>query len=594
MNSRKPSSAWHWQSDDRRQNCLPHRGRGLGGPPRAITVAKRTALRYGLLLTVGFLCANAHGEPGIRQSKHNLSISGLGVLTAQPAAGSANSELCIFCHTPHSAAKPALWNRYDSAATYTPYRSSTLKATLGQPTGASKLCLSCHDGTVALGKIRSRATPIMMKSAVTMIPKGPNNLGTDLSDDHPVSFKYDATLTSANGQLASPAGSSKMHLDPNGELQCTSCHDPHSDQYGKFLIMNNTASALCVTCHKIKSWSLSSHSLSGKLWNGNPPNPWPHTLEKTVAANACENCHDPHGAGGKQRLMNYAEEEQNCYACHNGNVAAKNVQAEFSKVSVHPVINTLGAHDPMELPLVPSGANRHVECEDCHNPHATTATVSKAPGGLSGALTGVRGINPGGVSLAQVTHEYEICFRCHADTAKGPARVNRQFPQLNTRLEFQNSGATASFHPVILTGRNASVPSLRAPLTVASLISCGDCHNSDSGPNNGGSGPSGPHGSAYIPLLERSLSLTDTGANTGNSALCFKCHDFLNATWSGHLQHIAMTSCMTCHDPHGSPNSHLINFNPSIVTGARSYQAFGVNHGTCAVSCHGRDCNSSY
>jgi predicted CXXCH cytochrome family protein len=551
-------------------------------------------IRPVILLAAALLGAAAHGAPGIRQGKHNLSASGGGTLTANAAAGSGGSEICIFCHTPHTAGNRALWNRYDSAVTYTPYKSSSMKASVGQPTGVSKLCLSCHDGTVALGKIRSRSTPIQMRSALAMIPKGPNNLGTDLTDDHPISFKYDARLAAANGQLASPPGSSRIHLDGNGELQCTSCHDPHSDQYGKFLVMNNTASALCVSCHKIKNWNQSSHSLSGKIWNGNTPNPWPHTPEQSVAANGCENCHDPHGAGGKQRLLNYAEEEQNCYACHNGNVAAKNVQAEFSKVSVHPVINTLGVHDPMELTLVPSGASRHVECDDCHNPHATAPAGSKTRGGMIGALTGVRGVNSGGASISQVTYEYELCFRCHADTAKGPARVNRQFPQLNTRLEFQNGGATNSFHPVVLAGRSSSVPSLKPPLTVASMIGCGDCHNSDSSANNGGSGPNGPHGSVYAPLLERSLSLADTGSNPGNSALCFKCHDFVNTAWPGHVAHMEMTSCMTCHDPHGSPNARLINFNPSIVVGSRSYRAIGNNHGSCTLSCHGKDHNSTY
>ena len=553
-----------------------------------------STIRYIILLTAGLLNAAAAGGPGIGQSKHNLSVTGVGSLTASGAAGSVSTEICIFCHTPHSAAKQALWNRYDSALTYIPYKSSTTRANIGQPTGASKLCLSCHDGTVALGKIRSRSMPIAMKSASATIPTGPANLGTDLSDDHPISFKYDTALVGANGQLNSPSASSRIQVDGNGELQCTSCHNPHNDQYGKFLVMNNTASALCLTCHNIKNWSQSSHSISGKMWNGITPNPWLHTKEKSVAANACENCHNPHGAGGKQRLLNYAAEEQNCFVCHNGNVAAKNVQAEFSKASVHPVINTTGVHDPLEAVLVPSDARRHVECEDCHNPHAATLTGSKTSGGIIGALAGVRGVNSGGANIPQVTYEYELCFRCHSDTAKGPARVNRQFPQLNTRLEFQNGGATSSFHPVVLAGRNSSVPSLKAPLTVTSMIACGDCHNSDSGSNNGGGGPNGPHGSAYVPLLERSLSLADAGSNTGNSALCFKCHNFVNTSWPRHADHMRMTSCMTCHDPHGSPNSHLINFDPSIVTGARSYQASSANHGSCMLSCHGKNHNSSY
>jgi predicted CXXCH cytochrome family protein len=501
--------------------------------------------------------------------------------------------MCVYCHTPHTAAKPGLWNRNDSSTIYTPYRSSTLKASVGQPTGASKLCLSCHDGTVALGQIHSRQGQIQMKGLAQQMPIGPNNLGTDLSDDHPISFQYNSALVAANGQLQSPPMAGPVHLDASGQLQCTSCHDPHNDANGKFLVMNNTGSALCLTCHNMTSWRQSSHSLSARIWNGNSPNPWPHTTGHSVAANGCENCHDPHGAGGRQRLLNYGAEEQNCYPCHNGNAAAKNIQAEFNKPSVHPILYTSGAHDPIEPALVSSGAGRHVACSDCHNSHAATATAA-APGGVSGALTGVRGISASGANRSQITYEYELCFRCHADTAKGPARVNRQYPQLNTRLQFQNSGGTNSFHPVLFVGRNANVPSLKLPLTTASKIACGDCHNSDQGPGAGGNGPAGPHGSVYPPLIERMLNLADTGSNPGNSALCFKCHNFVNSAWPRHVEHIGMTSCMTCHDAHGAPNAHLINFNPSIVTGARAYAARGIGHGTCVLSCHGKDHNSVY
>ena len=529
--------------------------------------------------------------PGIVQSKHNLSVSGPGNIRANAASGDkASSEVCIFCHTSHSAEQQtALWNHINSGVAYIPYNSTTTKAVIGQPTGASRLCLSCHDGSVALGIVRNRRTPIAMKSVMATLPHGRSNLGNDLSDDHPVSFKYTTALAAKKGDLQTPPRSGPVHLDANGEMQCTSCHDPHGNTFGKFLVMNNTGSALCLTCHNPASWLQSAHSISPKRWQGLEPNPWPHTSETSVSANGCENCHSPHNAGGKQRLLNYAEEEQNCYPCHNGNVATKNIQAEFSKTSVHPIISTTGVHDPTEPTLMSAGALRHVECADCHNPHAANGTGKTTPNSISGALAEVRGVNVSSAKISQITYEYELCFRCHGDTAKGPARVSRQSPQLNTRLEFSDANGQNSFHPVVLSGRNPNVPSLKQPWTFASQMTCGDCHNNDSGVGAGGTGPSGPHGSAYAPLLERPLSFADTAANPANSALCFKCHNFVNNAWRDHVRHIGYTACGTCHDPHGAPNAHLMNFDPGIVTGARNYQSTGTGHGTCTLSCHGKE-----
>lgn len=531
------------------------------------------------------------------QSKHNLAASGTGKLRAGFAAGdAATDEMCVFCHTPHSAAgQTALWNRHDPQVVYVPYRSSTSKAVIGQPTGASRLCLSCHDGTVAMGTVKNRSRPIALRGAVTVLPKGRSNLGTDLTDDHPISFKYSASLAARSGELLPPPHNGPVHLDANGEMQCTTCHDPHQNNFGKFLVVDNAASGLCVTCHNLDGWPQSSHNSSPKRWNNIPPNPWPHTENKDVSANGCENCHDPHGGGGRQRLLNFQAEEQNCFPCHNGNVAAKNLESEFNKASAHPVIATTGVHDPVESALVSAGANRHVECADCHNPHAANNSGHTTPASLSGAFSGVRGVNSTGASVQQITHEYELCFRCHGDTARGPARVMRQFPQLNTRLEFQDADGQNSFHPVVQIGRNPLVPSLKSPWTSASLMNCGDCHNNDSGPGAGGIGPAGPHGSAYAPLLERPLSIADSAANSANSALCFKCHNFVNTVWRDHLLHINLTACTTCHDPHGSPNAHLINFDRSVVSGERSYKAGALGHGTCTLSCHGKEhSNTSY
>ena len=163
-------------------------------------------------------------------------------------------EICIVCHTPHHAdvtvTDAPLWNHDVTQATFTLYSSSTLDATLGQPDGHSKLCLSCHDGTVALDNFGGQHNG-------TNFISGGELIGTDLSDDHPVSFVYDATLASNDGGLYDPTtqpsglgGTIDQDLLFNSKLQCSSCHDVHNGSgLANFLRKDNSGSAFCLTCH---------------------------------------------------------------------------------------------------------------------------------------------------------------------------------------------------------------------------------------------------------------------------------------------------------------------------------------------------------
>ena len=209
--------------------------------------------------TAILVCAGSARAASIKGSKHDLSVTGPG-----PTKAPQEREICIFCHTPHSSSKDApLWNRYSSGTTYIPYRSSTAKAKPGQPTGSSKLCLSCHDGTVALGMVRSRRQRIRFAGGVTTMPEGRANLGNDLSDDHPISFKYDKDLVERNPELRDPSTIvEQVRLDESGEIQCDTCHDPHDDKFGHFLVMDNKGAALCVACHKKNHWDESIHRTS--------------------------------------------------------------------------------------------------------------------------------------------------------------------------------------------------------------------------------------------------------------------------------------------------------------------------------------------
>jgi hypothetical protein len=122
---------------------------------------------------------------------------------------------------------------------------------IGQPDGASMLCLGCHDGSyVAFG----------------FMPDSEAIFGVDdLTTSHPISFTYDTALSNAvlDGGLYDPATAlsdlggtiDDDLLDDQHKMQCTSCHDIHLTGIGEYLLRyeydvdTHTDNVLCRVCH---------------------------------------------------------------------------------------------------------------------------------------------------------------------------------------------------------------------------------------------------------------------------------------------------------------------------------------------------------
>jgi len=183
--------------------------------------------------------------------------------TAQSWSG---GQICVACHTPHGGnttiSTAPLWNHTVTSATYTVYSgTTTLNATVGQPDGVSKLCLSCHDGTVALDSFGGATGGTLMtgSKAVGAVATG------SLANDHPISFTFDDTLATADGALFPPSttnvtigatGRQKTGTIANtilfaGKVQCATCHDVHNTftDSSKLLRVSMNGSKLCLTCH---------------------------------------------------------------------------------------------------------------------------------------------------------------------------------------------------------------------------------------------------------------------------------------------------------------------------------------------------------
>src|SRR5437868_9232460 len=231
----------------------------------------RRALYIAVLLVVATATARLYAtrnHAAIINSRHDFRAASSATLHS-----TSGTDACVFCHTPHNAGGATgnatyLWNHRLSTTQFQAYNSTTLQSTVTTitPQDSSKLCLSCHDGTIALGDTLNDGLMEFVQGSSYALPlSSPSNLSDTqgFANDHP--FAFTPQLSS---ELRTPPPGDAVHLS-GGKVQCTSCHRPHVENLdpteGKFLVKRNDQSALCQSIDQPAGWLTSWHRL--------PPDP---------------------------------------------------------------------------------------------------------------------------------------------------------------------------------------------------------------------------------------------------------------------------------------------------------------------------------
>lgn len=216
-------------------------------------------------VVAGGLIYSVTSLAGIANTKHNLSPYSSIAPKEDLVYVTDQQEICAFCHTPHMATRAAtpLWHGELNQENFPTYTSmifgsedeTDIEMSLADEAVVSNLCLSCHDGTIAINAFNSPTGALSDPySEGTAYPLGSvTELSAygGLQDDHPINFMYNARGAGGyqtNPRILPASNHARVKLY-DGKVQCASCHDPHIDEREAFLRVTMSGSALCVECH---------------------------------------------------------------------------------------------------------------------------------------------------------------------------------------------------------------------------------------------------------------------------------------------------------------------------------------------------------
>lgn len=238
-------------------------------------------------ILLGLAPAVAWAAPGdgLNGTAHDFS--------GKAASGGFTTGLCTFCHTPHKALTTLLlWNHTLSTNTFS-WDVPTTTAGTTFPTfkgdtykGPTAKCLSCHDGSVAIGDIawfgEATRTGVDGLDATKHGAGDTFNVGFggNMAGNHPVAMPYPYLnakntyngVTTGDGATltewqATPLSNIRVFADDGAGnitggtpvagktgIECSSCHDPHNkaavdDLFLRGTVGGNTTAYICLKCH---------------------------------------------------------------------------------------------------------------------------------------------------------------------------------------------------------------------------------------------------------------------------------------------------------------------------------------------------------
>lgn len=220
-------------------------------------------------------------KPGaIRGSKHDLTHLNerAGAVAMGGLAYTDYENACIYCHLPPGSDGDTKegqiegWNRIRPVTKfYELYDSATFDSEARHPNDISLLCLSCHDGTMAVDRVVHTPRVWNSGSELTLHMKMNTNddlnscgkchdgsvahdirfksIGTNLQDEHPISIRYAGLDNDLPGFKAADSidgfdNGVKLY---DGFIECATCHDVHNPD--AYMLLRNDEGKLCSTCH---------------------------------------------------------------------------------------------------------------------------------------------------------------------------------------------------------------------------------------------------------------------------------------------------------------------------------------------------------